>query len=219
VLTNNRSSGHATAQSNVASIRCSFGLFEDCIERAAHEVKGGIGQGQRCTVEVTEHKDGRVERGCISPPPLPLWVVLEGSTEGTELVPPHDLGTDAVVHVSSEQVVNPATLGTTIAEGTTGRVRSPGEEFLRAEMSERLVETLIVASAVSIGGHGEALHLEQLGHVLVRRFVAGAATREECRAVSAMWRGGFTDASHHDATTGMTKGERSLRKQGPEGGR
>jgi hypothetical protein len=86
-------------------------------------------------------------------------------------------------------------------------------------MSERLVETLIVASAVSIGGHGEALHLEQLGHVLVRRFVAGAATREECRAVSAMWRGGFTDASHHDATTGMTKGERSLRKQGPEGGR
>jgi len=86
-------------------------------------------------------------------------------------------------------------------------------------MSERLVETLIVASAVSIGGHGEALRLEQLGHGVFHPFVADAAVPEECRAAPPMWRGGFTNAAHHDATTGMTKGERSLRKQGPEGGR
>jgi hypothetical protein len=112
-------------------------------------------------------------------------------------------------HASLAELVDPATLRATVAEGTTGRVRSPGEEFLRAEMSERLVETLIVASAVSIGSHGEALHLEQLGHGVVRPFVAGAAVREECRAAPEMWRGGFTNAAHHDATTGLTNAERS----------
>ena len=118
---------------------------------------------------------------------------------------------DAVMHVSSEQIVDPASLGTTVAEVATGSVRSPGEEFLGVEMSERPVETLIVASEVSIGRHGEALHPEQVGHALVCPFVAGAAVREEWRAAPALWRGGFTNASHHDATTGPPHAGRSFR--------
>src|ERR1700733_11510 len=106
-----------------------------------------------------EHEDRGMDRRVFSPPALPLFVSPR-PTMRSELVPPHDLSTDAPVPVARVGIVD-ASAPTRIALALVEATEGPGgeEPFVEpgAGVSEWRFEALSLTGAEAVQGHREVV--------------------------------------------------------------
>src|SRR6202165_233574 len=153
-------SGYATTEADVAAARCSGRLLQCDVDAFTDKAKLRTSRhSKRCPRVMRQHKDGRVIRRLLPPPPLPA-VVRPRASDRTEHVAPKNPGTDSGKALLRNSVID-SRFAVVIAVHLPphARVEEPLHQ-LGAPDAERMLEILVRPSAVAVDGNRETLDAE-----------------------------------------------------------
>lgn len=150
------------ADAHVEAARELLRASESVGRGGVQEVEGRVADLERLPLMMGEHHDGGVEGRLLAPPAAPA-VVRPWPALGSELVPAHDLGADAVAEVADQAVLEAVRAHPGLVRGEAGGRESPAEQRHRVDVREGRLQRLVLAGADTAPGDAEVLHADALG--------------------------------------------------------
>src|SRR3984885_12375890 len=152
--------GYATTQADVATARCGSRLFHSGMNAFGDKAKLRASRHPKRRPRVMrQHEDGRVIWRLIAPPPLPA-LVRPRASDRTEHVAPKNPSTNSGKALLRDSVIDSRlSIIRAVHPPPYVRVEEPLHQF-RAPDAERILETLVGSSTVTVDGNREAFDTE-----------------------------------------------------------